>query len=363
MSSVVCAEFGGNVFSSALDDFSDIESCVSNLFLRDSRHCAALVRRPALYSMLGQDTLETYTLGQFGLPPAGVFTAAAVDPGATLSPWDAAVASAERALAAAKAARQTLRLIVYPANLFSAPEIAGMDRLKALARQENVDLLVHFGALVPPQSVLVTPAGTTYAYARTHRARDEQIPDAKLSDFFWVVDRDYARLALMRDKDLFAPETAVVLAKMGVDVVAVNADTAASVLSALWKSRTGASILLSRTSRARRASTWAATRPRARSSCRSTPSTSGQKRSRASSISASCSCPAARITAESTSHPARSSSFAEPICFGEPGVLGPSLSPPESRNHSGSSWTSWATRIPGCRSGTPTRPTRQSETP
>ena len=32
MRSVVCAEFGKNVFNSALDDFSDIESCVAICF-------------------------------------------------------------------------------------------------------------------------------------------------------------------------------------------------------------------------------------------------------------------------------------------------------------------------------------------
>ena len=203
------------------------------------RRAFPVVRRPALYALLGQDTLETYTFTQFGLAPAGTFTAAAVDPGSAASPWDAAVTSAESALEAAKKANQVLRLIVYPANTFSVPDPAGMARLQSISKESNVDLLVHFGALLPPQSVLVTPSATTYTYLRTHRARDEQIPDSKLSDHYWVVDRDYGRLALMQDKDLFAPETGIVLAKMGVDVVAVNADSASDMLGALWKSRTG----------------------------------------------------------------------------------------------------------------------------
>jgi hypothetical protein len=41
----------------------------------------------------------------------------------------------------------------------------------------------------------------------------------------------------MQDKDMFAPETSVVMAMMGVDVVAINSDSAEKVLSALWKSR------------------------------------------------------------------------------------------------------------------------------
>jgi hypothetical protein len=54
-----------------------------------------------------------------------------------------------------------------------------------------------------------------------------------------VVDRDYARVAFLQDVDLLAPETATVLASMGVDVVAVNASLSLPVLPPIWRSRTG----------------------------------------------------------------------------------------------------------------------------
>ncbi|WP_224363196.1 nitrilase-related carbon-nitrogen hydrolase [Hyalangium versicolor] len=195
-----------------------------------------VVRRPELYSLIGQDTLESYTFSQFGLPPVGIFAAAAVDPGSSATPWDAALASANSALAAAKQAGYTLRLIVYPANYFQAPDPTGLQALQAFSTQSNVDLLLHFGAAAPPESRLLTPSGQSYTYLRTHRARDEQIP---LANNYWIIDRDYARVALLQDKDMFAPETSTVMAKLGVDVVAINADTDSSVLSPLWQSRTG----------------------------------------------------------------------------------------------------------------------------
>jgi predicted amidohydrolase len=198
-----------------------------------------VVRRPELYSLIGQDTLESYTFSQFGLPPAGSFAAAAVDPGSTPSPWEAALSAATSTLDAAKQAGYTLRLIVYPAHFFQAPDATGLQALQAFSTQANVDLLLHFGGVVPPESRLLTPSGQSYSYFRTHRARDEEIPDSKLSSHYWVVDRDYARLALLQDKDMFAPETSTVMAKLGVDVVAINADTPSSVLSPLWQSRTG----------------------------------------------------------------------------------------------------------------------------
>lgn len=222
-----------------LADISDHKITIGygELPIRSSR-AFPVIRRPSLYSLIGQDTLQPYAFKQFGLPPPTVFASAAVDPGASSAPWTAALTSAQKALSAAKAAGYTLRIIVYPADYFQTPDPKGMSNLQQFSAQNNIDLLLHFGASVPPLSFLITPSGQTYTYQRTHRAPAEPIPDDKLSNYYWVVDRDYARLALMQDKDMFAPETSVVMAMMGVDVVAINSDSAETVLSALWKSRT-----------------------------------------------------------------------------------------------------------------------------
>jgi predicted amidohydrolase len=223
----------------ALADISDQKITIGygELAIRSSRSFP-VIRRPSLYSLIGQDTLQPYVFKQFGLPPPAVFASAAVDPGTSSTPWTAALTSAQNALSAAKAAGYTLRLIVYPANYFQTSDSKGVSDLQQFSTQNNIDLLLHFGASVPPLSFLITPSGQTYTYQRTHRAPAEPIPDDKLSNHYWVVDRDYARLALMQDKDMFAPETSVVMAMMGVDVVAINSDSAEKVLSALWKSRT-----------------------------------------------------------------------------------------------------------------------------
>jgi predicted amidohydrolase len=196
-------------------------------------------RRPGMYALLAQDTLEDYTQSQFQPPPTTTFAAAAVDPGPASNPWAAAAAAAEQARVAAAGDGQTLRLVVFPANYFT-PDPAGLADLEEYARDHEVDLLIHYPATVTaaPTSLLITSTGTNYPYVRTHRARGETIPAAHLADDYWVVDRDYGRVALMQDIDMLPPETAHVLARMGVDVVAVNADLDSDVLSPLWQSRT-----------------------------------------------------------------------------------------------------------------------------
>jgi hypothetical protein len=73
-------------------------------------------------------------------------------------------------------------------------------------------------------------------YGQTHRRRNESVT---VTDQFLVVDRDYARIALLHDEDLLAPETSVVMAKMGVDMLAVSADDPNPLGPALWTTRTG----------------------------------------------------------------------------------------------------------------------------
>jgi predicted amidohydrolase len=198
------------------------------------------VRRPDLYSLMGQDTLESYTFTQFHLPPVATFAAAAVDPGAS-NPWGNAVTQAGVALQQAKQQGYTLRLVVLSAGRFASPDPTGMSNLMQFAQANNVDVLVTYGSSGAPISQLLTSTGNSYSYTRTHRMRNEPIPPSALGNSLWVVDRDYARVAFLQDPDLMAPETSVVLAKMGVDVAAVAANNGLTpaTLSALWQSRTG----------------------------------------------------------------------------------------------------------------------------
>jgi hypothetical protein len=198
-----------------------------------------VVRRPSLYSLLAQDTLEPYTLSQFDLPPPATFAVAGIDPGPQSDPWAATLSAAQNALAAAKSRGMILRLIVLPSNYFRAPDSNGMASLKSFAMANNVDVVVEFGANVPPQSVMIASNGETYTYSRTHRLHGERIPDDKLASNYWIVDRDYARVALLQDVDLMLPETSLIMEKLGVDIVALNSDTLLPFSSAMWVTRTG----------------------------------------------------------------------------------------------------------------------------
>ncbi|MDK9628491.1 nitrilase-related carbon-nitrogen hydrolase [Propionibacterium freudenreichii] len=207
------------------------------LEVRDSR-TFPVERRPSMYPLLAQDTLEGYTQSQFG-QPATTFAAAAVDPGTAPDPWAAALTAAENAADEATTQNKTLRLVVFPGDYFPSDNASGLAALQDFADTEEADLLLGYAESgnQPPRSVLITPGGTSYTYQRSHQWRGEGL--SNLSDEYLVVDRDYARVALLQDADMVAPETSHVMARMGVDVVAVNANSDASILSALWQSRTG----------------------------------------------------------------------------------------------------------------------------
>lgn len=200
-------------------------------------------RRPELYSLLGQDTLEPYTFTQLGLPRAGSFAVAAVDPG----PADATnpVAAIRRAALRSKEEAQSgghaLKLIVFPANAFgmTPAKPSDVEAMKALAGEIGIDLIIGVGETEAGRhystSLLFTSDGRVIKYRRTHRFEAERIDVG--SDFI-VIDRDYARVGLLQGQDLFAPESSRVLAKMGVDIIAVSADMDSSLLSSLCRTRT-----------------------------------------------------------------------------------------------------------------------------
>lgn len=197
-----------------------------------------VIRRPELYALLGQDTLESYTFTQFGLPPPAIFAGAAIDPGPSSTPWDAALSALEAALAEAKTQSLTLRLAVLPGNYFASVDAKGFSAIGDFAATNTVDVLVNIVGS-PSISMLVASNGQTYSYSQTHRRPNSPVPASALSNSYWVVDRDYGRIALMQGTDMLPPETAIVLEKMGVDVVAVNVDDANPILDNLWATRTG----------------------------------------------------------------------------------------------------------------------------
>jgi predicted amidohydrolase len=209
----------------------------AELPIRKSR-VLPVVRRPSLYPLLAQDTLESYTFKQFGLPVDSTFAVAAVDPGPQSDPWDGALEVARRTIDAATAKSMLLKLIVFPSNYFLASDSNGIAKLKAFAEGNGTDIVIQLPDTVPPQSLMLASNGSTYTYARTHRLRRENIPDGKLGAHYWIVDRDYARVALLQDVDLMAPETSLMMEKLGVDIVAMNANTPLPIAGALWTSRT-----------------------------------------------------------------------------------------------------------------------------
>ena len=198
-----------------------------------------VVRKPSSYSLIAQDTMEPYVRTNLGLPDARVFVAAAIDPGPSPTPAKAVARAVEAAHTRASEGGNQLRLAVLPETYLESVEEKELEAFKVLSARYGMDILVNALNGQAPVSVLVAPDGSTYSYRRTHRRRTSAIPDSALSDDFWVVDRDYARVAISQGVDMLAPETTLVLAKMGVDVIAVSADDSSTVLDDLWKVRTG----------------------------------------------------------------------------------------------------------------------------
>lgn len=199
-----------------------------------------VVRRPHMYTLLAQDTLESFTQQQFQLPAETTFATAAVDPGPSADPWSDALTAVQDADSEASTQGKDLRLAVLPADYFPTHDAAAFSSLQSFSQAEGVDILLGYAktASDPPRSVLIASDGNTYEYKRSHKLRGENLSPALLGDDYLVVDRDYARVALMQDTDMVAPETVHVMSRMGVDVIAVNARIGHGGLSYMWQSRT-----------------------------------------------------------------------------------------------------------------------------
>jgi predicted amidohydrolase len=231
----------GHVFS----DISDAKDVIGYAVLPSKpERVFPVVRRPELYALAGNDTLEPYTFTQMQLPAPSEFAVAAVDPGASHRDVASTVQAIKAAVASARAKALKLRLAVLPEGLFDTLDDAVVDELLKVTDQEGLDVVVSFRRDSPlgttPVSLLLAAKpgshGSVYRYYRAHRLRNEAV---RATGDFIVVDRDYARIAILQGEDLVAAETSVVMAKMGVDILAVSANSGDAIMPPLWKSRTG----------------------------------------------------------------------------------------------------------------------------
>lgn len=186
----------------------------------------SIVKRPELYSLLGQNTLNSYVIKCMRLPEPTSFAMSTAS--LKVNNTEEALKEIKDTLVKLQAYRNNLscKLVVFPAdvlNLKPAEIDQFINSLRSLTKQTNVDIVLGLRALADncPMSFLITKEGKSYCYKRLHRLESENI---QTGDHFFVIDRDYARLALLQDKDLLISETTRVLAKMGVDLVAVSAN-------------------------------------------------------------------------------------------------------------------------------------------
>jgi predicted amidohydrolase len=194
-----------------------------------------LRRHPEAYSILGQDTLEDYTFKNLGLPKPASVVVGAGKLDSTVSRFAIAVESEVERL---KARKSGLQLAVLPARSSSTQleELTG-EIVKA-AQVEQVDIVVGVTEQVGDKryatSVFAGSDGKTGLYREIH----DRIEGEATGEDFFVIDRSYGRVALLGGDDLLAPESTRVLAKLGVDLVAVSADSDLSELSAICRVRT-----------------------------------------------------------------------------------------------------------------------------
>jgi predicted amidohydrolase len=228
-----------------LSDFTEGKDAINYANLpKKEEHVFPVFRRPDLYALIGNDTLEPYTLSQSGAPKPVEFAAAAVDPGVAHRDVAGTRAAIEAAITAARGKGWKLRLVVLPIGLFDTMGKDVIQEFSKIVDAEGVDIVVPFShesasRTVPVSIVIAAKAGQThdtYYYRRTHRMRNESVA---LSDQYLVINRDYGRIAPLQGPDLVAPETSIMMAKMGVDVIALSANSGDSLMMPLWRSRTG----------------------------------------------------------------------------------------------------------------------------
>eukprot|EP00727_Mastigamoeba_balamuthi_P009180 m51a1_g4885 putative nitrilase cyanide hydratase and apolipoprotein n-acyltransferase (1237) ;mRNA; r:46173-65013 len=182
-----------------------------------------VARRPELYSLLAHGTVypDGSAVKYSGLPPCANFSAAALRIAAQRC---GNVTEEARVALARAAAGGAVRLVVlpagvYPENCTAAENEAALAEFTRRAVASRVDVVATFGDV----SVLATSDNRSFAYTRTHARTGDNASTAPLGGRLVVVNRPYARVALLHGVDFLVPEVPQVLSRMAVDVVAVAA--------------------------------------------------------------------------------------------------------------------------------------------
>lgn len=203
----------------------------------ENENTKKILRRPELYAFLQHNTLDSYSLKCMNLPPPNRFLFAA---------FHLKSNTPEKVLfhireVFEKIRKYDLNLVVFPANVskISSEDVKELlSSLKSLAHEFNLDFVMGMtitdGDRSSPVSYMITKDQKFFCYKRLHKLPDETI---ETGDHFFVIDREYGRVAMLQDKDLFVPETTKVLGKMGVDIVAVSGDEEDHLISTFCKVR------------------------------------------------------------------------------------------------------------------------------
>lgn len=207
-----------------------------------------VIRRPELYALIGNNTLDPYSVKCMNLPHAGIILVAAADLKSK---------NLEELLVKIKDTLSNLsrrcfffnnglKLVVFPSNVLtgSSSEIETIVKhLGNFAVKYGVDFVIGFRKLDEDRSssmtYLLTNDRKCFPYKRLHKLPSEKI---EVGEHFTVVDRDYGRLAIIQGKDLWVPETSRVLGKMGVDLVAVSAEEEDDLMRLFCKVRSSDSL-------------------------------------------------------------------------------------------------------------------------
>ena len=169
-----------------------------------------VIRRPELYGLMAQDTLEPYSIKCMRLPDSQVILVAA----ANLQSKNLKELLVDIKSSLQKLSKRYfffangLKLVVFPANMLtvSSIEIKEIDKsLRHLAGEYGVDFVIGFqeidGDYSFSTSYLFTNEKKSFCYKKLHKLISETI---EIGTHFTVVNRDYGRIAIVQDKDLCA---------------------------------------------------------------------------------------------------------------------------------------------------------------
>eukprot|EP00727_Mastigamoeba_balamuthi_P009187 m51a1_g4891 hypothetical protein (558) ;mRNA; r:114973-117012 len=205
---------------------------VATVDIAVGRRTLPAVRRPELYALIAHGTMypSGAATSYSGLPAPATFSAGAVRvPAQQCGQVSGSVYAAVNQTVAR--ASGSLRLLVLPAGVYARTcAEAENQRVLGLIGDLAVELGVDISVTIGDTTVLRTYNGTSFAYTRTHRRPTEDAGSVALGSRLVVVNRPYARVALLHDVDFMVPEVLQVLSRMAVDVVAVAANDTSRLL-------------------------------------------------------------------------------------------------------------------------------------